>query len=160
MTDAIQRHWATCNHEAAHAAACIWFGGRAVQCVRVDHPEPGTNGQVLSELGPDLIQPRDAVVALVGYMTDGSADWPPEWPVHKDEVEALGLIVRALKLDEENYRRLIGVAEDLLENMDFRRLMDAIATALGRVPAISGEELEELRLAVLGQREQKEKVTT
>jgi hypothetical protein len=75
----------TRRHEAAHTAAAIFFGGRPVDCVRVDHPDVGFRGRMLSTLQREL-GAEDVVIHLVGWMVDGThPNWPPSWPVAEDE---------------------------------------------------------------------------
>ena len=138
---------ATCRHEAAHAAAAIWFGGRPVRCVRVDHPSPGVAGKMTTSHERDL-GPEDLIVNLVGWMADEHpGTWPPIWPVAEDEIECVGALVRFLDLDEDAYREIVGLAEALLANADFRRFMDLIARALAACPVLDGEAVEILRRA-------------
>jgi hypothetical protein len=138
----------TCQHEAAHAAAAIWFGGRPVKCVRVDHPDVGVAGKVTTEHERDL-GPEDLIVNLVGWMADGEhpGTWPPTWPVAENEIESVGALVRFLELDEDGYREIVGLAEKLLANPAFQRLMRLIARALHRSPVHDGESVEILRKA-------------
>jgi hypothetical protein len=78
----------TSQHESAHAAAAIWFGGRRVDCVRVDHPEVNVAGKMSSTLQREL-GPQDLVVHLIGWLASGDhPNWPPTWPVAEDETDA------------------------------------------------------------------------
>ncbi len=42
------------RHEAAHTACALWFGGRPIESVRVDHPEPDIAGLTSTGLERDL----------------------------------------------------------------------------------------------------------
>jgi hypothetical protein len=139
---------ATCRHEAAHAAAAIWLGGRTIRCVRVDEPDLGVPGKMTAERERDL-RPEDLIVNLVGWMADGECPgtWPPTWPVAEDTAEGVGVLVKRLGLDEAGYREIVGLAEKLLANPDFQRLMLLVARALHLAPVIDGESVEILRKA-------------
>jgi hypothetical protein len=139
---------ATCRHEAAHAAAAIWFGGRPVKCVRVDHDVYGELGRVTTEHERDL-GPEDLIINLVGWMADGEhpGTWPPTWPVDEDEDESVGALVCYLELDEAGYRELVDQAERLLADPAFQRLQGLIARALHLAPVLDTESVEVLRKA-------------
>ena len=118
----------TRRHESAHAAACLWLGaGRRITCVRVDHPDPNALGRMSSELDRE-INASDFAINVIGWMADGThpGEWPPPWPVDEDAADGIGLLVRHLKLNEYQYQRLIQVAEELLADPDFQRLMRLI----------------------------------
>jgi hypothetical protein len=115
---------ATCRHEAAHAAAAIWFGGKKIRCVRVDWPDVGVPGSMTTERERDLI-PEDLVTGLIGWMADDECPgtWPPPWRrVAEVETDGVGALVKRLGLDEAGYREIVGLAEKLLANPDFQRL--------------------------------------
>jgi hypothetical protein len=81
-------------------------------------------------------------------MADGDhPHWPPEWPVDEDEADGVGKIVRLLNLDEQQYRELVALAERLLADPDFQRLMYLIARALDAAPVLDRESVEILRIA-------------
>jgi hypothetical protein len=141
MTDA------TCRHEAAHAAAAVWLGGRSIHYVRVDG-DVDVPGRMTAERERDLV-PEDLIVNLVGWMADGECPgtWPRTWPVAEDSAEGVGVLVKRLGLDEAGYREIVGLAEKLLANPDFQRLMHLIARALSIAPVLDGESVEILRKA-------------
>ena len=68
-------------------------------------------------------------------------EWPPPWPVDVDAAEGIGLLVRHLKLSERQYKGLVGVAEDLLDDPAFQRLMDLIDRGLARSPILDAESV-------------------
>jgi hypothetical protein len=133
---------ATRLHESAHAAAAVFLGGRRVDCVRVDWPEPNIPGRMTSTLERDL-GPEDLVVSLVGWMVDPDdrPNWPPRWPVDADEADAVGKLVRALGLNQEAYGKLIELAEEVVADPHFRRLMGLISRALAAAPVIHTESV-------------------
>jgi hypothetical protein len=138
---------AVCVHESNHAVAGYWHGRdvdhvwRAVGTMQagetVGHADiPFDNN------GIDAIQ---VVIALVGYLGTDERDWPPPWPEALDEpLEALGLVLRHLDADEEQYTRMVQYCRELLEDPDFIRLRDSIARALSRVPRLERETIEKL----------------
>jgi hypothetical protein len=139
----------TLRHEAAHAAAAIWFGGRPVKCVRVDHDVYGELGRVTTEHERD-VGPQDLIINIVGWMADGEYPgiWPPPWRLAKRmKVDGVGVLVRYLELDEAGYRELVDQAERLLADPAFQRLQGLIARALQIAPVIDGESVEILRKA-------------
>jgi hypothetical protein len=139
---------AICRHEAAHAAAAIWLGGRSIRCVRVDWPDVGVAGSMTVERERDL-RPEDLVIGLIGWMADDEhpGTWPPTWPVAEDERDGVGALVKQLGLDEAGYREIVGLAEKLLADPDFQRLHGLIARALHLASVIDGESVEILRKA-------------
>jgi hypothetical protein len=139
----------TCRHEAAHAAAAIWLGGRSIRCVRVDWPDVDVPGRMTAERERDLA-PEDLIINLVGWMCDGEypGTWPPTWPVAENTAEdGVGVLVKWLGLDEAGYREIVALAEKLLADPDFQRLQGLIARALHFAPVIDGESVEILRKA-------------
>jgi hypothetical protein len=136
------------RHEAAHAAAAVWLGGRSSRSVRVDHPDVKVAGQLEAGWTRD-IGVEDLVIALIGWLADGEhpGTWPPSWPVAEDEIEGVGLLVNFLGLTEEAYGEVVRLTEGLLANEDFRRLMSLISRALCRCPVIDGESVDSLRRA-------------
>src|SRR5262245_11970444 len=134
-------------HEAAHASAAIWFGGRPVHCVRVDYPDVRVAGRVTSTLERDL-GPEDVAIHLIGWMAGGDhPNWPPPWPIAEDELEDIRWLIRILDLNEEQYEGCIALAEKLLADESFRRLMHLVAGALRVAPVIDRESVEVLTTA-------------
>jgi hypothetical protein len=140
---------ATCRHEAAHAAAAIWLGGRKIRSVRVDEPDVGVPGMVLVETKRDL-GPEDLAIALIGWMVDDErlVAWPPPWRLAKrTKSDGVGALVNHLGLDEAEYDEVVGLVEKLLADPDFKRLMGLIARALQIAPVLDTESVEILRRA-------------
>jgi hypothetical protein len=135
----IDLYAATARHEAAHAAACIRLG-RPIEYVRIDRPHYDLLGEVRAPL-VDEIRPREIVIVLVGHIADGRPDWPPPWPVRRDEAESLGVLVEYLGVSEEKYARLITSAEAMVSDPEFQKLARLIERALLRVPVIGGEDI-------------------
>ena len=135
-------------HEAAHAAAAIWLGGRSVRCVRVDWPDVGVPGKMSAERKRDL-RPEDLIINLVGSMADDDCPgpWPPRWPVDTAEVDGVGAVVQQLGIDEAEYDDLVAAAAKLLADPAFRRLQGLVERALHLAPVIDGESVEILRKA-------------
>jgi hypothetical protein len=88
------------------------------------------------------------VVALLGPLADGTPDWPPPWPLRRDERENLGLIAEALNLDRESYAQLCRIAKGLLADTSFVELAELLECVLLRVPIISGELVYALHAAL------------
>jgi len=132
---------AVARHEAAHAAACVLLGVE-VECVRIDRPEHNMAGWCIAPR--DGIGKRDVLIQLAGYMCAGTEGWPPAWPVDEDELEALGVLVRFLELDERQYHALIRRTEEMIASREFRRIADLIERALTRVLVLDKEQLEYL----------------
>ena len=133
-------------HEAAHVAAAV-FHRRRVEHVQL------TVGftEVGEELGharipiDERIEPSQIVIALVGYATDGTRDWPPPYAkAREEELESLGTVIRLLDIDDEQYAQLVELTHDLLTNEHFIRLRDSIARALSAVPRLEREDVEAL----------------
>lgn len=140
---------ATARHEAAHLLALHLLGaGRKVKRVWVDGRDDGIAGKIETELERD-IGPQDLVIALVGWMTDGECPrkWPPSWPVDEDEYDAVGRLVRVLKLSEEQYLGLVDVAEDLVAESVFAEKVGFYARGIATAPSMDFESTEILREA-------------
>lgn len=136
-------------HEAAHAAAALMLGGRSIRCVRVDWPDVGVPGKMTCERQRDL-RPEDLIVSIVGWMADDECPgtWPPPWRrVAEVETDGVGALVKHLDLDEDGYREIVSLAEQLLADPDFKRLQGLIARALQLAPVLDGESVEILRRA-------------
>ena len=137
----------TARHEASHASACVWFGGRPPEFVSrtTGHGWPGEEvgrcyAPIIDEIGC-----RDVVVALVGDSSEDAPDWPPAFDdARKEKREALATLIRVLHLTEEVYSELVTAARELLDDDDFCRLRDALARALHRVPRLEREDIEAL----------------
>ena len=138
----------TRRHEAAHAAAAVWFGGRRVDCVRVDEPQDRVAGSVNTTLQREL-GAVDLVISLVGWMADldERTNWPPRWPVAEDEADAVGKLVRGLGLNQKAYEALVDLAEELLATPEFQRLVELISRALAVAPVLDAESVQILRRA-------------
>lgn len=137
---------ATRRHEGAHASAAVWFG-RPVRCVRVDEPRVGVAGTVALDWEREY-GPTDVIVAVIGWLADGThPNWPPSWPIDEDELDGVGRLVRLLRLDEKAYLALVGLAEKVLADPDFQRLMNLIGRALADAPVLDTESVEILNRA-------------
>jgi hypothetical protein len=151
---------ATAVHEASHVvAARIVEPDARLVVVRIDKPLDANGDQCFGltrferpEYEDDEEQRaaylRRLVVVLVGYLLDPDAqsfDWPPPWPECQDEErEQVGVLVRRIGLDEAGYRRICQVARELSLDPGFLRAVDLVARALGSVPVLTGEQVEEL----------------
>ena len=136
----------TALHEASHAAAAIFHGQWVDHAWRnVGHSFPGdmigharvpTNG----EIGPERL-----VIALAGYMSTDTPDWPPSYEDARTErLEALGTTIRVLEVTEDQYAQFVELTRDLLANEHFIRLRDSIARALTVVPRLEREDIAAL----------------
>jgi hypothetical protein len=91
------------------------------------------------------IEPSQLVICLIGYMSENTPDWPPDFEAAcTEELEGLWLVMLRLDADEERYYKTVEFCRELLEDPDFIRLRDAIARALGAVPRLERETIERL----------------
>ncbi|MGZ5308656.1 MAG: hypothetical protein ACXWDP_05635 [Solirubrobacterales bacterium] len=135
----------TCIHEASHCAAA-WLLGRDVAYTwrEVGSVLPGeTAGH--ARIPIDKLEPSQLVIALIGYLSVDTPDWPPTYEeACTEELEGLWVILLRLHATEEKYDAIVQYTRELLEDPDFIRLRDAIARALARVPRIERETIERL----------------
>ena len=136
-------------HEAAHAATALWFRRPVAYVWRSSgHSWPGeTIGHCRAPVG-ERIDITQVPIALAGYWADGEEGWPPDFEQAKqEELEALGLVLELLGLDEEQYNRVVALCAEVFGNPDFLRLRDAIARALARAPRLEDGDIEALCIA-------------
>ena len=97
-----------------------------------------------SPTGPTSV--RFLVGQLMGPMASGDA--PPAWkPKHTgkgDDESAIATMVDHLGLDEADYDKTVKIARELLEAPDVKAAHDLLCHALERVPAMTGNQIEEL----------------
>jgi hypothetical protein len=124
-----------------------------VKSIRVGGP-PGFAGLVVAPLADGGIKARDMVIALVGPLVDGTRDWPPSWPLRRDEREKLGVLAGSLGLDRESYDQICRIAKRLVADPEFQKLAGLIECVLLHVPVITGGQLQALREAALTRRNQ------
>lgn len=136
----------TARHEASHAAACVLLA-RPVEFVErtPGHGFAGEEvGKCLAPI-PGEIRGRELVVALAGYWSEETSNWPPTYEEACTESrEAVATIVRVLGVTEEIYADLVQATRELLADPEFIRLRDAIARALTVVPRLEREDVEAL----------------
>ncbi len=136
-------------HEAAHASACVLLGRRVEHVAAT--PGHGFTGERVGSVSapiPDEVKRRDLVAALVGYLAESALDWPPSYAdAQSEQREALGTLIRALDVSEDEYAACIALSRELLERPDFKRLQSAIARALAAAPELTGEDVERLAAA-------------
>jgi hypothetical protein len=135
--------WSTCIHEASHCAAA-WLLNRDVAYAwrETGSVLPGeTAGH--ARLPIERLDGTQVVVALIGYWSTNTPDWPPPFDEALEEpLEGLGQILRRLDATPEKYNATVEFTRELLEDPDFIRLRDAIARALSRVPRIESATIE------------------
>jgi hypothetical protein len=91
------------------------------------------------------VEPSQLVIALIGYMSTDTQNWPPAFEeACTEELEGLWMVMLRLNADEERYRKTVEFTRELLEDEHFIRLRDAIARALNRVPRLERETIERL----------------
>jgi hypothetical protein len=137
-------------HEAAHTVMALQLG-YVVHEVRIDAPEDGTRGWCDLDRDERALELGDLLVELAGGLVspDGSSEyegWPPTWPVlpgrgDQGQVRAL---IRALSIPEHIYHRMCEMAEELVAEPEFRRLVLRVSAALERVPVLGRHDIEYL----------------
>ena len=132
-------------HEAGHAIGLL-LNGHGVAEVRVDHQRLGELGRVEADFTHSGADYGCVVALLMGPMAAG--DPPPAWPpdpgsTTQDE-RNLATLVEHLDLSEGDYRAAIAFAATWLDWHEVKGACALLGQALGRVPVISGRQLEEL----------------
>ena len=78
-------------------------------------------------------------------MGDDQEGWPPPYELARTEQrERLGIVIRRLGVDEDDYNEVVELVRDMLADEDFQRLRDAIARALSAAPRLEREDIEAL----------------
>jgi hypothetical protein len=128
-------------HEARHCAMAI-FVGRPVECVT------RVSGMALAgeTAGHTLVPVQDRVelsqipICLAGYW--GEPGWPPSFEEAQEEkLEALGLVLKLLGINQRQYDRLVAVTEEIIADPNWQALRDAVARALAFSPRLDSEDL-------------------
>jgi hypothetical protein len=133
-------------HEATHAGMALWSRRHVtgIEIVQGSSLPGETLGECRCPLS-DGLEANQVMIAIAGYMATDTPDWPPPWPACCEaERESLGLVISLLKLDQEQYERLVELTSEILASEHFRRLRDAIARALRAVPVLTAEDVAAL----------------
>jgi hypothetical protein len=136
----------TAIHEASHAACAIMTGRYVAHVLlEVGHVRGGEQLGHCRVPIADRIELSQLPLALIGYMSQGTPGWPPSFEDALDEeLEALGIVLLRLGVDEETYEEIVEMTRRMLADADFIRLRDAIARALSSVPRLEREDMEAL----------------
>ena len=132
-------------HECGHAIGLL-LCGHGVAEVRVDHELVGELGRVEADF-TDSGADYGCVIALVmGPMAAGDPPlaWPPDPDSAIRDERNLATLVEHLNLSEGDYRAAIAFAATWLDWHEVKGACALLGQALGRVPVISGRQLEEL----------------
>ncbi len=133
-----------CTHEAAHVTGAIAAAGWVPLEVRVDHPEDGVAGVMLSNFTEHGLDYGCLIVTLAGPASEGELiAWPPSRDSHKDERDA-AILVEHLGLTESDYATALAVTERLLRAPEVKAATALVARALARVSVITERQLREL----------------
>jgi len=74
-----------------------------------------------------------------------NAQWPEPWPVRPNAPENIGVLVRELGLNKDQYEDICRIAEDLVSQPFFREAVELVARAAMIAPSIDAAGLETLR---------------
>jgi hypothetical protein len=133
-------------HEAAHAAAAIWFNRPVAHVWREPgHVLPGeTAGHARIPVG-ERIEPSQVAICVAGYLAEGRPGWPPDFEdaVH-EPLEGLGFVLRKLGATRDQYEQTVAQTRELLADERLRRLRSSIARALAACPRLEREGIEAL----------------
>ena len=154
----IHTHRRLAEHESAHAAAAL-VQGLDVSEVRA----PFWTVEAAAEGSPDdaagyamMERRRDpdglrklAIAVLAGRMENGTAGWPPRWPLtlvpdHGDPTD-LSELVKALELDQAGYNALVADAYEVLTSRPYERAQAVIGELLERHGHLDQHTLERVK---------------
>jgi hypothetical protein len=137
-------------HEASHAAAALALGRKVEHIEReIGYVAPGEQGGRARIPIGDRIEASQIPICLAGYASTGRADWPPSYEeARTEDLEGLGLAMKALRVGPQDYAELVRLTRDVLADPHVRELRDALARALDAVPTIYTSEINEIAEAV------------
>jgi hypothetical protein len=158
---AIVMHRKLVGHEAAHASAALVLDLPVREVVVNQNdlsapPEDPTEPAGFARIGrPDSTEgTRKVAIAIMGgRLEDGTARWPPKWPLtlvpeYGDEADLCEL-VEALELDKAGYSQLVTDAYDVCASPEFNRLHIAVSHALEQHGRLDELTLERIKAIVI-----------
>ena len=142
--------YATAEHEARHVVAS-WFVNGAVESAAIGIH---ANEEGIVKVGPMENGAANLLTRLVGWMQDphlpAGAMWPPPYPPptgRGKDPDGVGWCVKHYGLSRETYEGVVEVAQELLDDPDFKRAIKLVARGLMAAPQIDAEGIEVLRAA-------------
>ncbi len=138
--------YAHAEHEARHVVAC-WFVGHGVDSAAIG---VHASAEGIVKTAPMENGAANLLTRVIGWIGDPhlpeNAAWPPPYPPPtKHDPDGIGWCVRHYGLSQETYEAVCQIAQELLDDPDFRRAKALVARGLSAAPLLDAGSLEVLR---------------